>query len=109
MREYVSRGIETNNACDNILDNISDAQVIHASDEILLREELMWKQRSQITWLKQGDENTIFFHQKSTWESQENRIKNLKNEHGQTRCNQGEMETCIPRLQMETLTLFLTC
>jgi hypothetical protein len=35
-------------------------------DELLLREEIMWRQRSRITWLKHGDQNTKKFHRKAT-------------------------------------------
>lgn len=31
-------------------------------NELLLQEELYWKQRAKLFWLKEGDENTRFFH-----------------------------------------------
>jgi len=43
-------------------------------DELLYREEMMWLQRSCISWLREGDHNTGFFHQKATWKSKKNKI-----------------------------------
>jgi hypothetical protein len=34
-------------------------------DELLYCEELMWLQRSCITWLKEGHQNTKYFHRKA--------------------------------------------
>jgi hypothetical protein len=47
-------------------------------DELLLREEIMWRQRSRITWLKEGDQNTKYFHRRATSRAKKNRIKTLK-------------------------------
>lgn len=45
-------------------------------DELLPREEIMWRQRSRATWIKEGDQNTKFFHRKATWRQKKNAIKN---------------------------------
>jgi len=52
-------------------------------NEVLYREEMMWLQRSRISWLKEGDRNTKFFHRKAVWRSRKNKIKKLKADNGQ--------------------------
>ena len=44
-------------------------KVTYKMNELLYREELMWMQHSRITWLKEGDQNTIFFPIKGCMES----------------------------------------
>lgn len=34
-------------------------------DELLYREEMLWLQRSRISWLQEGDRNTRYFQQKA--------------------------------------------
>lgn len=47
-----------------------------------LQEEIMWKQRSRIQWLNEGDNNTKFFHQKANRRRNKNRITQLSREDG---------------------------
>jgi hypothetical protein len=51
-------------------------------NELLYREEMMWMQRSRINWLREGDRNTKFFHNKAVWRARKNKIKKLKDDNG---------------------------
>lgn len=52
-------------------------------DEMLLREEIMWRQRSRATYLREGDRNTKWFQRKATWRKKKNSIMKLKDENGE--------------------------
>jgi hypothetical protein len=63
--------------------NAEQHEIRKATDymqELLYREEMLWMQRSRITWLKEGDRNTRFFHQKAVWRARRNTIKKLKDD-----------------------------
>ncbi|XP_072073777.1 uncharacterized protein [Arachis hypogaea] len=52
-------------------------------DRAYLNEELYWKDKSRIKWLKEGDKNTSFFHEKFKARSKKNKIWRLKAENGE--------------------------
>jgi hypothetical protein len=61
-------------------------------DELLHREEMMWLQRSRISWLQEGDQNTRYFHRRATARAKKKIIKGLRNEEGQLTQDRKMME-----------------
>lgn len=51
-------------------------------NELLLQEEIYWKQRAKLHWLKEGDENTRFFHSYASTRKRINKITYLVGEDG---------------------------
>jgi hypothetical protein len=76
--------------------------------ELLYREEMMCLQRSRITWLKEGDQNTKFFHRKVIGRGKKNKIELLRKYDGMITKDMKEMEgmktffskTCIQLTQV---------
>ena len=49
---------------------------------LLVREEVYWKRRSRIQWLKEGDKNTAFSHKQASQRRKTNTIKGLEDDNG---------------------------
>jgi hypothetical protein len=54
--------------------------------EIYEREELMYRQRSRLDWLKAGDRNTRFFQNRASHRRRKNTVRWLQNDDG-SRCS----------------------
>jgi hypothetical protein len=61
-------------------------------DSLLEHEEVYWRQRSRINWLKEGDRNTKKIHQKATWRARKNKIERLMKPDGSMTEDKEEME-----------------
>uniref|UniRef100_A0A8I6XZ81 Reverse transcriptase domain-containing protein n=1 Tax=Hordeum vulgare subsp. vulgare TaxID=112509 RepID=A0A8I6XZ81_HORVV len=60
--------------------------------ELWFREEIMWRQRAQIQWLLEGDQNTKFFHQKASSRRKKNNIVSLTKADGSICSDPRELE-----------------
>lgn len=50
--------------------------------KLLEQKEIYWKQRSKQYWLREGDQNTKFFHEYATGRRRQNQIRKLKDKNG---------------------------
>ncbi|CAM8918528.1 unnamed protein product [Rhodiola kirilowii] len=61
-------------------------------DDWLAREELMWAQRSRVSWLGEGDNNTRFFHLKANARKRYNTITSLTDSGGRVYSEKDDLE-----------------
>eukprot|EP00253_Pinus_taeda_P010151 PITA_10151 len=52
-------------------------------ENLCKQEEILWRQKSRVQWLKEGERNTIFFHKSTIANIAYNRISSIKNEEGE--------------------------
>ena len=64
-------------------------------NEIQVRKEMMWTQRSKALWLKCGDRNTKFFHASASQKRRKNWIAGLQDPNGVWQEGKKEIEQTI--------------
>ncbi|KAJ4839764.1 hypothetical protein Tsubulata_022251 [Turnera subulata] len=60
-----------------------EAKLRSEYEQLLVREELIWLQKSRCRWLQQGDRNTHFFHMSTKIRRKRNRIEALQDHNGE--------------------------
>lgn len=68
--------------CDNNFLNSLENKLLTKMDQILTQEENLWKQKSWIFWLLEGERNTRFFHLSTLIRRRRNRITRLQDDLG---------------------------
>ena len=56
-------------------------------EDLLLKEEVQWRQKSRVKWIKEGDYNSKFFHRVAIGRRSRKFIKSLISERGETLSN----------------------
>lgn len=64
-------------------------------DEKHKQEEILWRQKSRIRWLKEGERNTKFFHRSTVQRRMQNRINCIINQQGEQFEQQEDIETVL--------------
>lgn len=69
-----------------------EQQAEHKLLERDMQEEILWRQKSRIRWLKEGEKNTKFFHKTTVQRRMHNQISQLTNAQGEIIETQADME-----------------
>ncbi|KAL0462101.1 UNVERIFIED_CONTAM: LINE-1 retrotransposable element O protein [Sesamum latifolium] len=72
--------------------------------KLILQEEVFWKQRSKVLWLKEGDRNTCFFHAKANQRHHTNAIRKLRKPDGSWTDSVEGVKQCILDYFQEVVT-----
>ena len=67
----------------------------HEWENRCLQEEIFWRQKSRVQWIKEGERNTKFFHRSTIAHRNNNRIVKLTDQHGIERNTHEEMEKVL--------------
>lgn len=67
-------------------------------NELLRQEEMLWHQKSRVSWLNCGDMNTKFFHTSTLIRQRRNKVEGLLNENQQWEYDQVKLKELAIRL-----------
>ena len=74
---------------------IEEGNILSQLEERRKQEEILWKQKSRVQWLKEGEKNTNFFHKALIQRRQHNRIFSLKDKNGNQILQHEDMEKML--------------
>eukprot|EP00253_Pinus_taeda_P009398 PITA_09398 len=72
-----------------------EGKVLTQLEERRKQEEILWRQKYRVQWLREGEKNTKFFHKAMVQHRQRNRIFSIKNQEGQQVVQHEEIETVL--------------
>ena len=81
-----------------------ELKVAQQIEERKRQEEILWKQKSRIQWLKEGEHNTKFFHRTTIQRRHSNKITHLITEEGETLHSHADLETNLVEYFQDLLT-----
>lgn len=64
-------------------------------ENLCKQEEIFWKQKSRVQWLKEGERNTRFFHKSTMANRAHNRISSIKDDGGNLLNSHEEIEVVL--------------
>eukprot|EP00253_Pinus_taeda_P013029 PITA_13029 len=80
-----------------------EGSILGQLEERRKQEEILWRQKSRIKWLREGERNTKFFHQAMIKHRQSNRILSIKDRNGNRVMEQAEIEQVLIEHHKEIL------
>lgn len=78
--------------------------ILSQLEERRKQEEILWRQKSGINWLREGERNTKFFHQAMIQHRQRNMIFSIKNVEGERIIDPAGIEQNLVEHHREVLT-----
>eukprot|EP00253_Pinus_taeda_P008881 PITA_08881 len=72
-----------------------EGMILNQLEERRKQEEIVWKKKSRVQWLREGERNTKFFHKEMVQHRQRNRIFSIKNQEGQRVLQHEEIEKVL--------------